>query len=146
MCFDRVPEAFFVGVGEEEGPGLAAVDGFVEAGLVAGAGGHDDGGVGVEGLDAAEVELAGGGWNGAGLPVGAVVCAAEDCAVGARGPDDAVADVVDAAEVGGGGGVEDLPLGDACDGNEEERCSKEEFAGHGRKHTPGAKAHFAAGL
>jgi len=29
---DCVPEAFFVGVGEEEFPGLAAVGGFVEAG------------------------------------------------------------------------------------------------------------------
>jgi hypothetical protein len=53
--FDSVPEAFFVGVGEEEFPGLAAVGGFVEAGEVAFAGGHDDGGVFVEGLDAAEV-------------------------------------------------------------------------------------------
>ena len=52
---DGVPEAFFVWVGEEEFPGLAAVGGFVEAGLVAFAGGHDDGGVFVEGLDAAEV-------------------------------------------------------------------------------------------
>ena len=55
MKLNGVPEAFFVGVGEEEFPGLAAVGGFVEAGLVAGAGGHDDGGVFVEGLDAAEV-------------------------------------------------------------------------------------------
>ena len=50
-----VPEAFFVWVGEEEFPGLAGVGGFVEAGEVSFAGGHDDGGVGVEGLDAAEV-------------------------------------------------------------------------------------------
>ena len=52
---DRIPEAFFVWVGEEEFPGLAAVGGFVEAGEVSFAGGHDDGGVFVEGLDAAEV-------------------------------------------------------------------------------------------
>src|SRR5271156_1716734 len=68
-----VPEAFFVGVGEEEFPGLAAVGGFVEAGLVSGAGGHDDGDVFVEGLDAAEVEFFGSGGNGAGLPEVAAV-------------------------------------------------------------------------
>src|ERR1700728_1546319 len=60
---ERIPEAVFVGVGEEELPGLAAVGGFVEAGLVAGAGGHDDGGVGVEALDGAEVEVLGAGWD-----------------------------------------------------------------------------------
>ena len=73
--------------------------------------------------------MIGGGWDGAGLPVGAVVCAAEDCAVGAGGPDDAVADVVDAAEVGGGGGLEDLPLG-VGGGGEEKRC-EEEGGAHG---------------
>jgi hypothetical protein len=52
---DRVPEALFVKVGEEEFPGFAGVCGFVEAGEVSFAGGHDDGGVLVEGLDAAEV-------------------------------------------------------------------------------------------
>ncbi len=89
---------------------MAAVGGFVEAGLVAGAGGHDDGGVGVEGLDAAEVEVLGVGWDGAALPEVAGVFGAEDGAVGAGGPGDARADVVDAAEVGGGGGL-DGPLG-----------------------------------
>ena len=52
------------------------------------------------------------------LPVGAVVFAAQDCAVGAGGPDNALADVVDAAEVGGGVGVEDLPLGGCTGGGE----------------------------
>src|SRR6185437_5569498 len=51
----------------QEFPGVAAVGGFVEAGLVAGTAGHDDGGVGVEGLDAAEVEFFGVGRDGAGL-------------------------------------------------------------------------------
>src|SRR6266702_6389722 len=37
---DCVPEAFFVWVGEEELPGVAAVGGFVEAGEVAFARGH----------------------------------------------------------------------------------------------------------
>ena len=93
----RVPEAVFVGVGEEEFPGLAGVGGFVEAGLVAGAGGHDDGGVFVEGLDAAEVEFFGAGGDGAGLPEVAAVFGAEDGAVGAAGPGDSAAYVVDAA-------------------------------------------------
>jgi hypothetical protein len=52
---DCVPEAIFVWVGDEEGPGFAGVCGFVEAGEVSFAGGHDDGGAGVEGLDSAEV-------------------------------------------------------------------------------------------
>ena len=50
-----IPEAFFVWIDEDEFPGAAAVGGFVEAGEVAFAAGHDDGCVFVEGLDAAEV-------------------------------------------------------------------------------------------
>jgi len=73
--------------------------------------------------------VVGGGWDGAGLPVGSVVYAAEDCAICAGGPDDAVAYVVDAAEVGGGGGVEELPLGVGGSG-EEEGC-EEEGRAHG---------------
>src|SRR5580658_5659775 len=111
MKLECVPEAVFVRVSEEEGPGLAAVGGFVEAGLVSFAGGHDDGGVVVEGLDGAEVEVLAGGWFGAELPDDAAVFSAEDGAVGAGGPSDATADVDDAAEVGGGVGVLQLPLG-----------------------------------
>ncbi len=106
-----VPEAFFVWVGEEEFPGLAAVGGFVEAGLVAGAGGHDDGGVFVEGLDASEVEVFGSGGDVAGLPEVAAVFGAEDGAVGAAGPGYSAACVVNAAQAGGGVGVFDVPLG-----------------------------------
>ena len=104
---------------------MAAVGGFVEAGLVAWAGGHDDGGVGVEGLDAAEVEFFGSGWDGAGLPEVAGVFGAEDGAVGAAGPGDSVADVVDAAEAGGGVGLFDVELGvdffggEGCDEEDE---------------------------
>ena len=108
---DGIPEAFFVGVGEEEFPGLAAVGGFVKAGEVAFAGGHDDGGVFVEGLDAAEVEFFGSGGDGAGLPEVAAVFGAEDGAVGSAGPGDSAAYVVDAAEAGGGVGVFDVELG-----------------------------------
>src|ERR1700733_3698303 len=113
---DGVPETFFVGVGEEEFPGLAGVGGFVEAGLVAGAGGHDDGGVFAEVLDAAEVEVFGSGRDGAGLPEIAAVFGAEDRAVGAAGPGYSAADVVDAAEAGGGVGLFDVPLGLAGEG------------------------------
>ncbi len=118
---EGVPEAGGVGVGEEEGPGLAAVGGLVEAGLVAGAAGHDDGGVLVEGLDAAEVELFGAGRGGAVLPHVAAVLGADDRAVRAAGPGDAAADVVDAAQVGGGGRVEELPLGLGLGGEREEQ-------------------------
>ncbi len=90
---------------------MAAVGGFVETGLGAGAGGHDDGGVGVEGLDGAEVEVLGVGWDGAEVPVDAAVFGAEDGAVRTGGPGDAVACVGDAAEVGGGGSLDGpLPL------------------------------------
>ena len=105
-----VEEAVFVGVGEEEGPGLAAVGGFVEAGEVAFAAAHDDGGVVVEGLNGAEVEVLAAGRFGAELPDEAGVLGAEDGAVGAGGPGDSATEVVDAAEVGGGGGL-DGPLG-----------------------------------
>lgn len=105
-----VPKAIFVWVGEEEFPGLAAVGGFVEAGEVAFAAGHDDGDIGVEGLDAAEVEFFGSGWDGAELPDEAAVFGAEDGAVGSAGPGDAVAYTVDAPEAGGCVGVFDVPL------------------------------------
>jgi hypothetical protein len=59
--------------------------------------------LGVEGLDAAEVEVVGVGWGGAALPVFAVVDGAEYGSFSSGGPGDSVADVVDAAEVGGRG-------------------------------------------
>ena len=90
---------------------MAAVGGFVEAGLVAGAGGHDDGGVGVEGLDAAEVEFFGAGRDGAGLPDVPAVFGAKDGALCAGSPGDSIADVVNAAEVGGGVGGLECELG-----------------------------------
>jgi hypothetical protein len=114
--FQRIVEkAFGVGIGEEEGPGLAGVGGFVEAAEGAFAAGHDDGGLGVEGLDATEVEVVGVGRSGAALPGLAVVGGAEDGAGCSGGPGDSLPDVVDAAEVGGGGGRLDLPLG-VCGG------------------------------
>ena len=106
-----VPETFFVWVGEEEFPGFAGVCCFVEAGEVSFAGGHDDGGVSVEGLDSAEVQMFTVGWGGAGLPGGAVVGGSEDSACGAAGPCYSVAEGVDAAEAGGGVGLLDGPLG-----------------------------------
>src|SRR5882757_9680562 len=108
---DRVPETFFVGVGEEELPGVAAVGGFVEAGEVAFAAGHNDGGVLVEGLDASEVEILGSWGDGAGMPEVAAVLGADDGAVGATGPDCSSTGVGDAAQVGGGRRVFEIPLG-----------------------------------
>ena len=125
-CKDEgIPEAVFIGVAENQLPRLAAVGGFVEAGLVAGAAGHDDGGVFVEGLDAAEVEFLCAGRDGAGLPEVAAVFSAEDGAVGAAGPDGSAAGVGDAAEAGGGVGVFDVPLGlglgGCCEGKGKEK-------------------------
>ncbi len=126
-----IKKAFFVGVGEEEGPGLAGVGGFVEAAEVAGAAGHGDGGGGVEGLDAAEVEVLGVGRDGAEAPVEAAVGGAEDGAVGAGGPGDAVADVVDAAEVGRGGGGLEGPLPLRARQHREQKCRDERETNHG---------------
>ena len=49
MRLNCVPEAFRVGVGEEESPSAAGVGGFVEAAAVPFAAGHHDGSVCVEG-------------------------------------------------------------------------------------------------
>ena len=114
--------------------------------MVSFAGGHDDGGVVVEGLDGAEVEVLAVGRFGAELPDDAGVLGAEDGAVGAGGPGDAVADVVDAAEVGGGVGVVELPLGGrSCGGGGEESEEKEGPWHVEREHTPGLKPLFFAG-
>ncbi len=72
----------------------------------------------VKGLDAAEVEVFGGGGDGAGLPLGTAVLRAADGAVGSGGPGDAVAEGVDAAEGGGGAGVLEVELGLGGDGGE----------------------------
>jgi hypothetical protein len=63
-----IPEAIFIGVSEDKLPCLAAVGGLVEAGEVAFARRHNDGGVPVERLDAAKIEFFGFGWDGASLP------------------------------------------------------------------------------
>ena len=63
---------------------------------------------GVEGLDGAEVEFF---RHGAERPVSAAVGGAQDGAVGACRPRDAVAGGVDGVQVGGGGRGLNLPLG-----------------------------------
>ena len=78
---------------------------------------------------------------GAELPDEAGVFGAEDGAVGAGGPGDAAADVDDAAEVGGGVGVLQLPLG-VCEWRSYyQQREDEQWAGHRRgvegEHTPG---------
>ena len=105
-----VEGAFGIGVGEDQFPGGAAVGGLVEAGEWATAGGHDDGGVGVEGLDAAEVELLRIGRRGAPLPTLAIVHGTQDSAIGAGGPGDSVAERVDSSQVGGSRRGLHLPL------------------------------------
>ena len=49
-------KCFGIGVGELQLPVLAGIGGVVDAGLVAGSGGHEEGFVGGEGDDAAEIE------------------------------------------------------------------------------------------
>lgn len=109
--YHGIPEAVGFGVSVLQRPGHAGIGCFVYAGEVAFTAGHDHRGVGIEGVDAAEIEVGGVGWRCAAGPSGAVVGATEDGALRSGGPDAAVAGVIDAAEVGGGGGVEDLPLG-----------------------------------
>jgi len=95
---DGIEEGFGIGVGELELPVLAGVGGVVDAGLVAGAGGHEESFVGGEGDDAAEIESGGVGDLG-GRPGAAGVGGAEVGAVGAGGPRDLLRDGADAPEI-----------------------------------------------
>ncbi len=101
-----VEEAFWFRVSELELPVLSGVGGVVDAGLVAGAGGHEEGFVGGEGYDGAEIERLGAG-DLRGLPELAIG-RAEVCAVGAGGPGDSFRDGADAAEAFSGLGGKDL--------------------------------------
>ena len=82
-----VEEAFGICVGELELPVLAGVGGVVDAGLVAGAGGHEESFVGGESYYGAEIESCGVGDLG-GDPGAAGVGGAEIGSVGAGGPRD----------------------------------------------------------
>ena len=109
---NRIPKSMpftCVWIGVEQLPTGAAVGRLVEPREIAGAGGHGYCGIGIPSPDAAEVELLGSGWHGAGLPHVAAVFGAEDGAVCSAGPGDSVADGVDAAEAGFGGGVLEFP-------------------------------------
>jgi hypothetical protein len=77
---------------------LAGVSGFVDAGLLAGAGGEQVGLARAEGFDVAEVEFLCAG-NLGGSPGLAVVGGAKVGAVGAACPNDARRDGTDAAQV-----------------------------------------------
>jgi hypothetical protein len=82
-----VEEAFGIGVGELKAPVPAGVEGVVDAGLVAGTGGHEESFVGGEGNYGAEIEGSGV-RNLGGEPGAACVRGAEVGAVSAGGPRD----------------------------------------------------------
>lgn len=82
-----VEEAFFVGIGEEQGPMGAGVGGFIDARFCAVAAAEEIGGIGVKGFDVAEIERLRAS-NGTTLPVFAAVGCSEESAFGAAGPDD----------------------------------------------------------
>src|ERR1700722_9176605 len=102
---EGVPESARVRVRENKFPGSAAIRGFVEARKGAGTGGHNDGGVSVEGLNAPEVQLFGPGRNSASFPGLAVVGGVQDPALRATGPYYAAADVMDAPQASRGMGL-----------------------------------------
>jgi hypothetical protein len=63
------------------------------------------------------------------LPGVSAIFRAENGAIGAAGPGDSVADIVDAAEVGGGVGRLQRELGGGGQGDG--KCSEEERGAHG---------------
>ena len=87
----------------------AGVGGLVKAGERAGTGGHDDGGLGVPGPDAAEVEFCCVGRRGAALPVLAAVSGVENGSVRPAGLGDLGGDGVDSPQSGGGAAGLHLP-------------------------------------
>src|SRR5260370_22337549 len=96
----RVEEPFGVLVRKLQRPVRTGVGGVVDAGLVGGAGGHQEGGGGGEGDHCAEVESSGGG-NLGGQPVATAVGSTEIGAVSTAGPGDLWGDGTDASEVFG---------------------------------------------
>ena len=122
---DGIEEERFIYVGVLLLPGGAAVGGFVDAGFVAFAAGHEIGGGVAEGDDAAKIEIGLAGDGEAG-PGGAVIERAQDDAVRAGSPDGDVAGGrslcgADATEIGDGAGGKRLPrLGVQCADTESE--------------------------
>jgi hypothetical protein len=94
---DGVEEGFGVGVGELELPVLAGVGGVVDAGLVAGTGGHKESFIGGESYDTSEIEAGGVGDLG-GDPVASRIDRAKVGAASARGPRDFLRDGAYASE------------------------------------------------
>jgi hypothetical protein len=84
-------------------PVLAGIGGVVDAGQVAGTGGHEESFGGGEGDNGAEIE-GGGVWDVGGEPGASGVCGAEIGAVSAGGPRDILGDGAYAAEIFGGVG------------------------------------------
>src|SRR5580704_18679095 len=99
-----IEETFGIVIGELELPVLAGVGGVVDAGLVAGTGGHEEGFVGGEGYYGAEVQ-SGGVRDLGGYPGAAGVGGAEAGAGRAGAPGDAARACTYAAEAFGGAGA-----------------------------------------
>jgi hypothetical protein len=116
-----VEEAFGIFVGELELPVLASVGSVVDAGLVAGTGGHEESFDGGEGNNGAEIE-GGGVWDLGGSPGAACVGGAEVGAVSAGGPCDIVRDGAYSAKIFGGVGGMGLRgrLGESGGGQEKQ--------------------------
>ena len=107
---DGIEERFFVGILELELPVLAAVGSFVDAGRLAVADAEDVGGVGVKGLDVAEVEFLGAG-NGDDVPGLTAVDSADDGPAGSARPNDLFVNDRKSAKAGSGVDVLSDPLG-----------------------------------
>ena len=108
---NRVPEAFGVGIGEEQLPRLASVGCLVEAGARAFAAGHNDSCIGVERLHPAKIQTLSPRGCRTPLPVFAVVGGAQDRPLRPRSPRHPVSNRVDASQISRAPRGQNLPLG-----------------------------------
>jgi hypothetical protein len=118
---DRVVESVLLGVRVRQRPVRAAVRRTVDARRVAGAGAHEDDDLVAERLDVAEVERLGARGSGEFFPRRSVG-RAEDGAAGAAGPGVVRIERGEAAELGGGGGLDGEP--GRGGGGEEKQCRR----------------------
>jgi hypothetical protein len=126
-----VEEAFRrIRIREHQLPRLAAIGGLIQPRQVAFARGHDYRRVRVEGLDAAEVQMLGAGRDDAVLPQVAAVLGAQDRAIRARSPRHPSAHIVDAAQIGPGGGILERPLGACATGCNSQQSKEQNEPAH----------------